>query len=302
MLLPLLLAFGLAAPRVARAELPPPVATFSDVDGNVTVLRAGNELDAEEDMELQPGDEIRTDAGAAATVSFLDNHLVTLGERTTLRLTTVRADPRAGTFFGRVELATGQLFANFAKLTGAGSGFSVATGSTVCAVKGTTFGVEAQGDASTVSVAEGSVATSGLDGAGHELSTVAVGPGQESTVAGRTQAPAPPRPIDARRGWVREKLEAVHQAAEHHRGLRQSGDLRRLRQLRRRARAGKLDVGADPEARAFLAAHPEERERLTRHAERHRLLQEKRKKARAQRKQERQEERKERRAERRRKD
>ena len=270
----MLLLGALLAARAGAA--PSPVATFSDVDGNVTVLRGGAEVDGEEDMDLFQGDEVRPDAGGGATITFLDDHFVTLGERTTLTLKVITANPARGTFFGRVVLTTGKLFANFARLTTAGSGFQVATGTAVAAVKGTTFAVEADGGVSTVAVTEGTVATAGLDAQGREQAPVAVGPGQESTVAAMAHPPSPAAPIGARHGWVRARLDGIRAAAEHHRGLRRSGDLHRLRQLRRRAREGTLDTGADPEARAFLAAHPEEREHLSRCGERHRRIQERR--------------------------
>ena len=275
---------------------PPPVATFSDVDGDVTVYRGAKreEIDGEEDVDLFEGDEIRTVAGATATISFLDHHLVRLGERTTLVIRTIKSNPATGSFLGRVSLAAGRLFASFGKLTVPGSGFSVQTGGAVAAVRGTTFAIEADETTSTVAVSDGTVSTSALDAAGQESGAVDVPAGQETNVDHRSRALDRPAAIAARHAWVHEHLAAIHGAAERHRAMRASGELGTLRQLRRRARAGILDPQA-PEARVFLAAHPEFAERLARHAARHKRIREHRG-ARQERREERHEERREKRA------
>ena len=118
------------------AKAPPPAASLDAVTGDVTVLAAsdGEEMDAEEDMELFEGDEVRTAKGAKVTVTFVDNHLVRLSERTRLKIKTVKADPVKGSFFARLGLMTGRLFGSFTKLGTAGSGLKVETRTAVAAV------------------------------------------------------------------------------------------------------------------------------------------------------------------------
>src|SRR5204863_3107952 len=128
------------------------------------------------------GDTVKTAAGATAAISFVDQHLLKLGERTTLVIRTVKSDPRTGSFLGQVGLLAGKLVASFGSLAGTSSGFKVDTRTAVAAVKGTTFSVEADDDASTVSVLEGTVATAGVDAAGHEAESVDVPEGQETSV------------------------------------------------------------------------------------------------------------------------
>jgi len=287
----------------ARAA-PKPVATLTESDGDVTVIRAADadEEDGEEDMDLFEGDAIKTAAGAKVTITFLDNHLIKLSERSSLVLKTVRVNAATGSLWGQVKLIGGKLFASFTKLSGSSSGFRVETRTAVAAVKGTTFSVEDADDASTVSVLEGTVATAGLDAAGRETGAVDVPEGQETSVDLKGRRPGKPRGFlkEGRRAWVVENLRDVRTSAERHRELKRSGELFRQRRMRNLARASYLLElqRTDPDAldamppgrrarlkeflathqrdltrsrdevRRYLDQHPEAREKLQRQSER----------------------------------
>jgi hypothetical protein len=138
-----------------------------------------------------------------------------------------------------------------------------------------------------------------VDAQGHELESVAVPEGQETSVGRGERRPRALRAFlrDERRAEIRERLAQVRDHAREHRELRMSGGLDKLRDLRRLAREGKLDE-AGPDLKAFLDAHPALKERVGRHAERHHRLQERRRQL-LDRREERREERQERREERR---
>ena len=160
------LGLALAGGTVRAADPLPPPAVLSEVTGDVTIVRglAKTEIDGEEDLALREGDEVRTAVGAKVTISFRDEHLVRLAERSSLVIKTLKSTSTG--FFGQVKLATGKLFASFAKLTGTGSGFKVETRTAVAAVKGTTFSVEDSEEASVISVLEGTVSAAGVDESG----------------------------------------------------------------------------------------------------------------------------------------
>jgi lycopene cyclase domain-containing protein len=287
---PLALLLAAAAPAGLRAAEPPP-AVLEEVTGDVVVIRgaAKTEIDGEEDLPLKEGDTVRTGAGARATISFRDAHLVRLAERSALVIRTLK--PATTGFFGAVRLAAGKLFASLAPLVGAGSGFRVETRTAVAAVKGTTFSVEDAEDGSTVAVLEGTVSTAGLDDAGAEIGAVDVGEGQETAVSVKGRRPGAPRRFldDGRRAELRERLRDLRGHAGTFREAVRSGEHGRGRKMRNLARAGALldleredpdawnDLPEDrrAEIRAFLDEHredvnrrgPEVREFLARHPE-----------------------------------
>lgn len=275
--LPALLGLALLAALPAAAATP--LAEIADADGDVDIVRVGSGLtiDGEEDVELFEGDRITTAAGAHATISFVDRHLLKMGARATLVIRAARTDPKTGSFFGRVSLLTGRLFASFTSLGAGSTGFRIETRTAVAAVKGTVFAVETSDAACTVSVLEGTVAAAGMDAAGREAEAVDVPEGQEASVARGERRPRALRAFlrDSRRAAIREHLAAIRDRAREHRELGASGDLGRLRQLRRLAREGRLEQ-ADPELKRFLERHPAHRERVQRHAERHRRISERR--------------------------
>ncbi|MEK7765531.1 MAG: FecR family protein, partial [bacterium] len=220
----------LLAVQSACGATPAPVAEFTKVTGDVRVLRGPKKelIDGEEDVDIFEGDEVATLANGAATISFVDHHLLKLGPRTTLVIKTVKADPVKQSFLGRVRLVTGRLFASFGKAAGGGrTGFAVETRSAVAAVKGTTFGVE-EGDAGTsVSVDEGVVATSPVDEAGREGAAVDVPEGQETSIDAKTRKVGGLRGFlnDDRRRWMKDELTGLKGYAGQFRDLKKSGEL-----------------------------------------------------------------------------
>jgi len=268
------LAFIMPAPGRAAtaAKAPPPVAALSDLDGTVTVVRAANsaEVDGLEDMDLFEGDEVRTAVKSAATITFLDKHLVKLSERTRLKIKTIKADPKTGSFFGRLGLLAGRMMAAFKPTAGdTQSGLKVDTRCATAAVKGTTFAVEDADSASTVSVLDGTVATAAVDAAGKEGAAVDVKDGQETAVDKVSGKIAPISNFlkDKKRDWMKTDLTGMKTSADKYRNMSASGDLDKVRQLRTLARDGKLNQ-ATPELKNYMNANPGLKDKLKQHAER----------------------------------
>ncbi len=254
------LAAGLCTPSARAADPLPPPAILSEAIGDVTVVRglAKTVIDGEEDLALREGDEVKTAAGAKATISFRDAHLVRLSERSSLVIRTLKSTSTG--FFGQVKLVTGKLFASLASLTGTGSGFKVETRTAIAAVKGTTFAVEDAEETSVISVLEGTVSAAGIDEQGRETEAVDVPAGQETDVPVRGRRPGKLRGFlkDAKRAAIRGDLDELRGHAGRHRDLARSGELGRGRKLRNLARANYLLEleSTDPDA---LNALPEER-------------------------------------------
>jgi len=255
------------------AKAPPPAASLDAVTGDVTVLAAsdGEEMDAEEDMELFEGDEVRTAKGAKVTVTFVDNHLVRLSERTRLKIKTVKADPVKGSFFARLGLMTGRLFGSFTKLGTAGSGLKVETRTAVAAVKGTTFAVEETETESTVSVLEGTVTTAAVDEAGNEKEAVDVPAGSETTVNALQRKLRAPRGFlrDAKRQWLANDLRDIKGSAGKFRALKASGQVDRMRRMRNLIRASELSQRVQQDPLALDSLSPGKRARVERFLKQH---------------------------------
>jgi len=258
--------------RAATAAKPAPIAALSDLDGDVTVVRAANpaEIDGLEDMDLFEGDEVRTAVKSAATITFLDKHLVKLSERTRLKIKAIKADPKTGSFFGRLGLLGGKLVAAFKPTPGdAGSGLKVDTRYATAAVKGTTFGVEDADQASTVSVLDGTVATAPVDAAGTEGAAVDLKDGQETAVDSVNRKISPLKNFlnDKKRSGMKTDLTGMKSSADKYRKMSSSGELDKIRQLRTLSREGKLDQ-AGPELKQYMNANPGLKDKLKKHAER----------------------------------
>jgi hypothetical protein len=250
------------------AKAPPPAASLDDVKGDVTVFVAQDreEVDGEEDMELFEGDEVRTAKGAKATITFVDNHMVKLSERTRLLIKTVKADPVKKSFLAKLTLLGGRLVGSFSRLGSPGSGLKVETKTVVAAVKGTTFAVEDADEASTVSVLEGTVATAPMDESGREGDPVDLGEGTETTVDLRTRTVQAPRKFlnDMKRQWVKADLQDVRSGAGKFRALKATGQIDRMRRMRNLVRAQELAQRLEQNPKALDSLSPARRARIQR--------------------------------------
>jgi len=233
-------AFPTAAPALSAVESPASsIAVLTEIEGNVTVQRAGDPeaVPAEEDMDLGEGDKIVTGAGGRATISLLDEHFVSLGERATMTLRKAKSEPSSGSFWARIALAAGKLMAAVSSLTVPGSRFEVETPTAVATVKGTTFAVEASAAASTVSVLEGTVEASGVEGKSAEV--VAVKEGYETVVAKKTRRPGALRKFfkNEKRHKFLVGLSEFRARSLRMRSQGRSGELRQGRRMRTLVRA-----------------------------------------------------------------
>lgn len=281
----LVLALGMGLPASALAAAVP-VAAIEEVDGLVRVTRAadGTVGEAEEDLELAAGDQVHTLDDGRVTISLEDEHLVKLSENSSLTIKSMRPSGGAKGFWASFKLATGRFFGSFGALTGAGASFEVETATTVAAVKGTTFSVEVEGEIdTTVSVLDGTVAVAAVDEKGGRGDAVRVRAGQETRVKGRARRMARPYGIAGKRmAALRPGLDRLKTAAKRHREMRRSGDLKKLRNLRKLAREGRLrKAGAD--LRKFMKKNPDLKKRIKKHGKRHQEIKKRREKAKKQR-------------------
>ncbi len=245
-------------------------ALIEEVEGLVRVARAsdGAIVEAEEDMELAQGDGVTTLEDGAATISFMDDHLVKLSENSTILVAEVRPRSASGSLWARIKLMSGGLFASLGELTGEDAAFAVETPTAVAAVKGTTFSVESSGEDTTVSVLEGAVDAASATEDGKWGERVSIAPGNESVIRGwMKERPAIRRIPEARRKIIGERMKAMRENALRYRQMRKSGGLDRVRQIRHLARQGKLDQ-ASPELKKALKNNPKLKERLQKQAER----------------------------------
>lgn len=279
MSMPVVVAIGLTwifALPVCGAEPAPssPIANLHEVEGLVRIVRGPKQevLAGEDEMELAQGDEIETLEGAAATITFQDNHIIKLSENSHLVLASLRAETSSRGFFGRVRLLGGQLVASFEKLAGSGAGFEVATATAVAAVKGTTFAVEAGEQGGTVSVLEGTVTTVAVREDGTRGEAVLVHEQETAEVNGTDRRPTRPRRFEEAGRWagMRERLTGVRDFAVEHRRRKHSGELDRDRRLRRLSRAAHVMRFMRQQPQRFSTLPPAQQAHLKQFVAKHR--------------------------------
>lgn len=123
------LLFAFIASSCAHAQV-----TLTKVDGNATILRKGQELTAQPDMELKQWDKIKTAPGAAvdfgwndakAGVRILPESIVAIQEDKNEKM--------------QIEIEIGNILANLKEKLKAETSFGVMTPTAVAAVRGTQF-------------------------------------------------------------------------------------------------------------------------------------------------------------------
>jgi hypothetical protein len=146
-LLPMLLCLA----GLAQAAKPPAEPIVAYLVGTVQVKRAGKTLPARVSMDCKTGDTLVSSAASRMELRYPDNTLLRLDENARLVLT--RRDggsPEPTLWFGRI-------WANVKRLREGGTGFGVRTPTSVAAVRGTVFAVDAADSSSRVRLYEGKV-------------------------------------------------------------------------------------------------------------------------------------------------
>jgi len=220
---------------------PAPLAVIHEAMGQVFVVKAGDpdSTPAEEDMELGAGDRVTTGSNGSVTISLRDEHFVKLGSLATLTVKELRSDQVAGGIWARLMLARGKMMAAVASLTSADSRFEVDTPTAVAAVKGTSFQVSAESNSTTISVLEGSVATSGFRDDSVAPEELEVKEGYETVVDAKTRRPGSLTKFfnNEKRRKTRVALSEFRAKIQKVRARGKSGELRRQRRLRVLSRA-----------------------------------------------------------------
>lgn len=181
--MPLLLALALlTASPAAAAEPESWDALLTEVSGEVTL----NDIEVEEGMPLEDGDQVKTGPDSSAELSLDGGSVILLDENSHF---TLASSKKSAT---ELTLAFGRLLAKVKSLL-AGQNLRVRTPCAVAAVRGTEFAVEAEpGGPGLTHVGvfeEGLVEVAGLTGPPQQL-----GPGQETSAA-RDQAALAAAPL-----------------------------------------------------------------------------------------------------------
>jgi len=250
----------------ASVPEPAPLAVIHEITGTVTVSKAGDPepTPAEEDMPLGAGDRVTTGADGSVTISLRDESFVKLDALANLTIKELRSDQVAGGIWARLALATGKLMAVVANLASADSRFEVETPTAVAAVKGTAFQVAASGKSTTISVLEGSVATSGVRDATASPEQVEVKEGFETEISAKTRRPGRLTKFfgNEKRKKARVALSEFRAKSHKWRLKGQSGELHRNRRLRTLSRALLIERFMQKNPGAFQALPEWKRARM----------------------------------------
>lgn len=111
---------------------------ITDVTGDAVINRDDEELEAEEDMNLQSGDELVTEKGARVTLRLDDDKYIVVDEDTKLVLVAEGTKEDSKT---SIEMEYGAVFSDIKNKLSEESEFEVVTPSSVMSVRGTQFEV-----------------------------------------------------------------------------------------------------------------------------------------------------------------
>jgi hypothetical protein len=135
---------------------------IEDVKGKVEIKKAGYPrfFPANKNTIVNPGDQIRTTAGAEAVVTLENMAVNGLGADTEYTLKSLEVNPETKSVQVSVEIPQGKLWSEVGHLKTEDSNYVVETPAAVTGVRGTVFRVEVEKDTSTtnVSVLSGEVA------------------------------------------------------------------------------------------------------------------------------------------------
>jgi hypothetical protein len=174
---------GLAMPAGAQS-----VAKVKEVEGSLSVLRAGNEQwrEARPNMPLKVGDQLATRAESFGVIEYATGVVLRLDENTKVVLTA--ADEKGA----KTMASAGNVWVNMRKLVSQGNEFELSSPTATAAIRGTVFQMTAAQDSSTdVAVYTGKVAVGPTDQLKKTLKQQAK-PGEEPTeVNGPEEVPGP---------------------------------------------------------------------------------------------------------------
>lgn len=156
-------------PTVGTAEDESFSATLTDFTGMVSIIKAGDTeaFAVALHIPVAEGDTIITQAASSAEILIDDGSLISIAEKTEIKLNELTADNQKKMIQSSIFLKIGRLFANISRFTHRESRFSVKTPTAVAGVRGTDFIVETEDTLQTqVGVFDGEVTVEGLDETG----------------------------------------------------------------------------------------------------------------------------------------
>src|SRR3989339_193846 len=164
---------------------------LGEVKGKVEILKNGEKdwIPAVEQMPLQLKDRIKTYNKSTCNLEIDDGSIINVGDNTdmlveSLEVTKEKHESKFSLFFGK-------LVANISKMRQ--TKMNVNTPTSVLAVRGTEFAVEASSDKANVGVFEGEVAVKGS--ADSDTEEIKVKPDEETTVL-KDEKPQQPRKLE----------------------------------------------------------------------------------------------------------
>ena len=184
--------------------------------GDVFVSPDGNRwVDADFDMKIYKGDQLRTGVESRCEVTLKDGTVVRMEEQSIQKFEEVLFDKTSKEV--AILLSSGKVWLNARKIISKNDSFQVRTNKAVCAIRGTTFGVDTDKNYTRISVHKGVVAT---------WSSLFDRAGQESDKDAAISKPYPvagPHPVSMER-WV-EIVRAFQQITIDNNGKYEKTDL-----------------------------------------------------------------------------
>ena len=239
---------------------------LTNFSGNVQVLLQGAEdyTDAQEGMELESGDKIKTGSSGSAELSFnQDNtNLVRLSENTRAEIS-LSGDEK-------LEMTEGEVFALISSLPG-GSAFEIRTPTAVSGARGTDWVTKVTDEGTDVEAIDNEPYVRHYETSGRLASQPTfIRPGQMTTVR-KFQRPMAFRPIQEsrRQQWqvlrqdIRKRAREAIQRRQQRRPFNRSEFLRKIRERRNPSLFKPLQRGQEDNRDRFKTLFSREREKVT---------------------------------------
>lgn len=160
--------FSVVSVKVASADS---FTYLEDVAGGAKIYRSGEVLDAYQNMVLENGDKVVTDADSFVSIKFLDKNIARLGGGTTVYLDGVGGGERAVNTDVKVEVENGVLWSRVLNLVNTDSSFTVKVGDVYAYAKKAAFNVSKNDDEVQVEVYSSVVNVVGSDQTDKKIKT-----------------------------------------------------------------------------------------------------------------------------------
>ncbi|HXL72287.1 MAG TPA: FecR family protein, partial [bacterium] len=200
-------------PQPTPTETPALEYSIEDIKGTALILLDDTTVpeSAVEGESVQVGDELITKDNSEMTIALNDNTLVYVEADTQIKVADLEPNISQG-FTSRIELLLGNILSEVEKLNESKSSFEIEAGGVVCAVRGTAFEVQKQGDNVSTSTFHGNVE---MEKDGHTQTVPAYEHSTYSLKNARFSAQRDLRPSEIKhyRAWVKTKIRVQNKRA-----------------------------------------------------------------------------------------